>query len=315
MNPNADLAIIDHLLNASTAPPEQITTYTQWKRIWLSRSADWELPLDGALALGLAADRPAWAFAAGYQTAIQALAAPGKVKGLGAVCITEAGGPHPERIKTAWRVDVDKPGHWRLDGEKRFVSGAGAADSLYVAASTGRTGKGRNRLCMVVVDRAAPGLNIEALPPLEIVPELPHARVTLDRVLLSEENLLPGDGYLEAMKPFRTLEDLHVTAALLAWVYGVARRAGWPRETLCAILAQLVTARSLALAPPLAPQVHIVLGGFLEQAQVLMAGSDALWKSVPAGTRERWARDRKLLRIAQAARQRRFDVAWRQYGL
>ena len=316
MKTGEELAIVDHLLACSKEAPEEISAYAIWKGRWLGRSADWAHPLDRALAMGLAADRPAWAFAAGYQAAIQALAASASraVDGLGAVCITEKGGPHPARMAATLNPDPDKAGGWRLAGEKTFVSGGTAADTLYVAAVAGKTEGGKNLLRMAVVDAQSSGVSLEELPTLNIVPEMPHARVSFDGVRLSEADLIPGDGYLGAMKPFRTVEDLHVTAAYLAWVFGVGRRSGWPRETLSAILALVVTARGLATAPSLTSWTHVALGGFLHQAQQLMAGGDDLWDRVPAETRAWWERDRDLLRVAARARALRFKKAWEDYA-
>jgi hypothetical protein len=62
----ADLAVIDYLLQASVAPT-RITVFAEWTEAWTSLVPLWELPVDRALAGGFAADRPAWAFAAGFQ--------------------------------------------------------------------------------------------------------------------------------------------------------------------------------------------------------------------------------------------------------
>lgn len=319
MNGRDNLSIIDHLLRGSVQAPQPVSTYGQWKPFWCALTPQWREPVDRALAGGLAADRPAWAFAAGYQAAIQALIAPLAMDGLGAVCITEAGGPHPARIKCRLVADPLKAGHWCLSGTKAFVSGAAEADTLWVAASTNGPGGGRDArggrrsLRMAAVSSLSPGVTIEPLPALELVPEIPHARVSFAAVRLGSDDILTGDGYLGAMKPFRTLEDLHVSAAFLGWLFGVGRRANWPRETLAAILTHIVTARSLALQPPLDSHVHIVLGGLLDQVDSILAGSERLWERVDTKVRKRWERDRGILKIAASARHRRLDVAWWAY--
>ena len=40
--------------------------------------------------------------------------------------------------------------------------------------------------------------------------------------------LLPGDGYDVYVKPFRTIEDIHVHAATIAYLVAEGRRRGWP---------------------------------------------------------------------------------------
>ena len=44
------------------------------------------------------------------------------------------------------------------------------------------------------------------------------------RLVHGEADLLPGDGYDIYLKPFRTIEDIHVHAALIGYLVGVARR-------------------------------------------------------------------------------------------
>ena len=57
------------------------------------------------------------------------------------------------------------------------------------------------------------------------MPDIGHARLHLDNVLCE---LLPGDGWDSYVKPFRSIEDLHVLAAITAWLYGIGRDGGWP---------------------------------------------------------------------------------------
>lgn len=313
MSRAGELAILHHLLEAAAAPPQEIADFRAWQREWPGSAAAWETPVDRALSGGLAADRPAWAFAAGYQAALQVLwpaAAPGEIA---ALCVTEAGGTHPARIRCRLAPDPANPGGFRLEGEKTFVTGAPGAAWLLVAASTGSTPEGRNRLRLARVAADAPGVGITPLPPLGFVPELPHGSVRFGGVRLEAADLLPGDGYRAAVKPFRTIEDLHVSAALLAWVFGVGRRANWPGEALEALLACMALARGLATQPPLAPHVHLAAGGLLNGVGDLLARLEPLWGQAPAPDRERWQRDRRLLEIAAGARRRRLQVAWEGY--
>lgn len=310
-----DLSVVDHLLRASPAPPPPVGTFEEWKEAWDLLCSRWAAPIDRALAGGLAADRPAWVFAAGYQAAIQCLLGAAATTAIAAICITEKDGPHPARIKSRLRPDAEDPAGWRLDGTKTFVSGAGEADILWVAASIGKTPQGRNLLRLVRVPSQSPGVTVVPLPPLGMLPEMPHARVRFESVPLSNDAVLPGDGYLGAVKPFRTVEDLHVTAAFLAWLFGVGRRAGWRGDIQEAILGLIVLGRSLALAPPLAPHVHVALGGLLGQLRDLQARIEPLWQDVAVTIRERWLRDRKVLAIAEGVRRKRLFAAWRHYGL
>jgi acyl-CoA dehydrogenase len=308
-----DLAVIDYLLKAPLGPPSPIRAFPEWKKAWKNMAPLWESPVDRALAGGFAADRPAWAFAAGYQAALQHLVPTIDKDRIAAICITEKGGPHPAQIQCRLTADRKGGGRWRLDGTKEFVSGAEGADVLLVAATTGTTPEGRNALRMVTVPADSDGVTITALPSLGVVPEMPHGKVCLEAVCVADAALWPGDGYIGAIKPFRTIEDLHVTGAFLAWVFAVGRRSGWPAPILETTLSLMVTTRALALASPLEPHGHLVLGGLLAQVRDFLQKIDPLWQGVDARDQERWRRDRKVLDIAEAARQRRLDAAWSHY--
>lgn len=309
----ADLAVLEYLLQAPVEPPVRLEVFPEWKRAWKNLVSQWEIPVDRALAGGFAADRPAWAFAAGYQAAIQHLMPAMDDTRIAAICITEKGGLHPARIQCRLTPDHSVGDRWRLDGTKEFVSGAEGAEILLVAASTGTTPNGRNTLRMVTVPTDSDGVTVSALPSLGIVPEMPHGKVRFEAVSLPGEALWPGDGYTGAIKPFRTMEDLHVTGAILGWIFAAGRRSAWPAAVLETMLSLMVTLRGLALAAPLEPHVHLALGGLLGQVRDLLEKIDPLWPGVEARAREWWRRDRKVLDIAGTARQRRLDAARSHY--
>ncbi len=316
MKVSHDLSIIDHLLKKSSTSPESISEFSSWKQTWLDLVPHWDTPIDRALAGGLASDRPAWAFVSGYQAAIQSLTSCfdlDTANELAAICITEKNGVHPAGIKSRLEPVPGRQGDWRLDGKKTFISGADQADTLWVTASTGKTSEGKNRLHMVRVPAREPGVSIFPMPPLSLVPEIPHAQVGFDSVILREKAILSGDGYLLGVKPFRTLEDLHVSAAFLAWLFGIGRRERWPAKILETILSLVVSVRGLALAPPSVSHVHLTLGGLLGQISRLLEETETLWDDVDSATRQRWKRDKKVINIATSARKTRLSTAWQQY--
>lgn len=123
--------------------------------------------------------------------------------------------------------------------------------------------------------------------------------------------ILPGDGYLDYLKPFRTIEDIHVLAATFGWLVRVARTSDWPREILQRLLTAVAAVRGLDIDAPRSPGVHIALGGVFELFGDLLVGLDPLWESVDPTTRQRWERDRPLLATAGRARGQRLTAAWR----
>lgn len=268
---------------------------------WWARAAPIALrapPFDLAIEVGARADRLAYAFAGGYLGALNALL-PDRDRGrTAALCATEAGGAHPRAIATALEGD-------RLTGEKTFVTLAEHADDLYVLAKEGER-DGRALLVFVRVHADADGVTRTRLPALPFVPEIEHAAVRFEGAQIAER--LPGDGWVDYVRPFRTVEDVHVHAALLAFVIACARRWGWPPEVVERGLSILGSLRAIASADPSSPETHLALAGAIDLSAQLVGSLD--WAAAPEAARARWARDRALLSVASKARAKRRERAW-----
>lgn len=298
-------ALLTALLQGPPAPVPFAGFADWWARTAPLR-ARWPGTVERAVALGFAADRLGMAFAGGYASAVLALD-PSLPEEPGALCATEDGGAHPRAI--AARLEGG-----RLTGTKRFVSGAPWARTLLVVASEGTGAGGRNRLRVVRVPAGAPGVRLEPGPELPFVPEVPHASVVFDGVEVQPADVLPGDGYDAYLKPFRTIEDLHVHGAALGYLLGVARRAGWPPALREGLVAALATAVALRDADPRAPSTHVALAGLLGLAERLLADAEPCWEAVEPAERTRFARDRALLQVAGKAREARRVRAWELLG-
>lgn len=267
----------------------------------------YERPIDRALVAGFAADRLGFAFASGYEEALVALC-PQLRHQKTALCATEASpGAHPSTMHT--RLEADGAAY-ALSGDKSFVTLGDQADTLLVVANEGKDDEGRMRLVVVRVPADRAGVELEVLPPTSFVPEVPHARVHLSNVAVAAAERLPGDGYADYLKPFRTIEDIHVFASMLGYLLGVGRRSEWPKAQLAELLHLASALRSLALAPPLDPTLHVALAGLQGATARALSGLEEAWQSSDAEERALWQRDQKLLRIAGAARARRFEAAW-----
>jgi acyl-CoA dehydrogenase len=218
---------------------------------------------------------------------------------------TEAGGAHPSAIRTALS---ETGGSATVRGAKSFTTLGIMAQRLVVIASAGTTEGGRNLLRAALVDTWQPGLHVTNLPTVPFAPEIPHATVTFED---AAARVLPGDGYTDYLKPFRTIEDVHVLAAALGWLVRVGRESGWPQAVLQRLLAAVATVRGLDIDRPSSPGVHIALGGAFELLEQLLAELDPLWERADRITRERWERDRRLLATARRVRALRLTAAWR----
>ncbi|WP_428262415.1 acyl-CoA dehydrogenase family protein [Haliangium sp.] len=307
-------ALLSQLLTAS-ATPEPLAGVDAWWRRHLAETAEFDRPVQRAVAGGFAADRPAYAFASGYQEALRCLlgdladAQPTRL----ALCATEAGGNHPRAIQS--RLESDGDGY-RLSGEKTYATLGTHADGYLVVASVGADERGRNRLAVVRVPAGRAGVTVEdAVPDARaIVPEIPHARLRFDAVRVEPDERVPGDGYDRWLKPFRTIEDAHVFAAVAAWLLQVGRRSEWPAEHLEALLLALVAVDGVATADPSQPTTHLALAGLIAHVDRVVQACEPHWDAVDEPTRTRWRRDRALLRVAGAARARRREVAWQLVG-
>jgi acyl-CoA dehydrogenase len=132
-------------------------------------------------------------------------------------------------------------------------------------------------------------------------------------VHVADDELLPGDGYDDVLKPFRTIEDTHVLAAAVGWAIGVGTTSQWDRGWTERALATLASLRAIGQAEPSSPSTHLALAGALDLAHSLLSG--AAWDRAPESTRRRWERDRPLLDVARQVRAARLEAAWRAMGV
>jgi acyl-CoA dehydrogenase len=302
------------LLAQLLAAPREATPCEDVASWWARHRAlmlEWTDPMALAIAGGFAADRIGWAFASGYQAALRALVPELPADSVAAFCVTEAGGNRPQDIHTA--LERDGEAGWRLTGSKRWTT-LGPQGALFLVAARDASATGeRPAIKLVRVPSNAPGLRIEPMPPTRFVPEVPHAQLHFEGVALAAGALLPGDGYGNYVKPFRTVEDLHVTAAQLGYTLREARRFAWPQDWIERALAALEALRAIAREDPASPATHLALAGTLALVGALLGEADAHWAQAPdAASRARWERDRPLGSVAGKARALRRERAWQR---
>ncbi len=323
--------MFDHLLTEEPGGPlGSVTEAWERHRDVARRFTD---TVDVAVAGGFAADRLGYAFLSGYQAAVAALLPELPRDRPLALAATEEGGGHPAAIRT---TATERADGWSVSGTKTFATLGSLARRLVVIASVGAGADGRNRLRAMLVDATAPGVHVTDRPALAFAPEIPHATVTFTD---TPATALPGDGYADVLKPFRTVEDIHVIAAAAGWLVRVAREAGWPppggerqrgaggglggggaggaggpppvRQRLLATVAAL---RGLGAVRPDSPGVHVALGGVLDEFERLLGELAPRWDAVDESTRSRWGRDRPQLTVAGRVRAQRLATAWRAVG-
>ena len=273
---------------------ELLSTHAVAPEAWWKLTAPGD-SIECAILRGAQADRLGLAFLGGYSNAITRLDP--TINGLGALCATEVGGGHPRAIQTTLRDGV-------LNGMKTFVSGGLLAETLLVVAKVGER-DGRPELKVARIDAQAPGVTHGEGLELDFVPEVPHGTVTFENARVGA--VLEGDGYERYLKPFRTIEDLHVFGAVIGCLVSNGREA-LPKVTLEQLLAQLAAIVTVARLPPGESATHVTLAGILTASKALIDFVDL--KPFDADFRTRFERDKKLLSIASKVRELRREKAW-----
>lgn len=254
-------------------------------------------PFELAVAGGRLMATPGLAFLVGYQAALRMLW-PSAPLSLGALCATEQRSLRVADMQTRLR-DL------RLSGRKDFVTAGDAADWLLVAARSEEPGSDP-RLSLAVVYPGEPGVRLEKLAPLPLMPEISHGRLFLDNALCE---LLAGDGWDAYVKPFRTLEDIYVLSAMTAWLFGIGQDNDWPPTLQLRLLALLAGCAEVSRQAPNNPAGHVLLGGLFAQFDGLKAEVNQAMTDGPPQWAAMWQRDQAVMDLAAGARGKRLAKA------
>jgi alkylation response protein AidB-like acyl-CoA dehydrogenase len=260
-------------------------------------------PLELAILGGYQAATPGLAFLAGYQAALRALW-PEAPDSLGAFCVTEQRSLRAADMRS--RLGEDG-----LSGRKDFVTGGAAACWLLVSARVEAEGESP-RLAMLQVDSDACGVVLEPGPALPLLPDIPHARVLFNAAPARQ---LAGDGWTDYVKPFRSLEDLHVMAAICAWAYGAGVRLQWQQALRLRLLAVLAGCAGVAGNALHSATGHLALAAVSDSFAALRGELDQAFAAGPTDLAQQWQRDQRVLDLAQGARQARLAKSLTALGL
>ncbi len=290
------------------------SSFAPW---WSAHSRDLqEWPLfERAVVGGFVAPCLAFAFGAAYQTALRRLFPGLPPDPVACIAATEEGGAHPRAIQSTIRqLGGQDGGGFVLAGRKKWITLAAEADLFLVAASTGTAPDGRNQIRVARVPRGAPGLSVSPMEHVPMVPEISHGEVAFDGVRVPPDALLPGDGYADYIRPFRTVEDVFVGAGLLGFTFRAAREFGWAHDIIELLSCHVAGLHAIAGEDLTAPETHVALGGLLAQQRLVLERVDRLWQSADPAAKDRWNRDKVILEIAGKARAARLDTAWKRLG-
>lgn len=268
-------------------------------------------PVDCAFIAGAWSTAMAYAFAGGYQAALRALYPEANPHKIYAFAVTEKGGNTPKAIQTTLTRSGNQ---FLLKGEKTFITGIDAAETVLVAAwdayHIDAIGSDRKNIKMVMLERESEGITFSKHAPMAFLSELSHGSMQLSNVRVEDEKILPGDGYDDYVKPFRTIEDIHVTSSLVGYLFSMGLKHRWPdtlQQQLFSILGQL---RSIATLSAKDAGVHIALAGALDCFQLQLKRVGFQIELLPEETKLKWQQDKKIFGLASEARNKRTENAW-----
>jgi acyl-CoA dehydrogenase len=271
-----------------------------------------KLPVDAAIVGGFQSEILATAFAVGYQAALHALFPKLPHDTIISLCVTERGGGHPRAILSRLEpLETGSSGTYSLSGEKRWATLSDRSSLLLVVARAGEDATTNRAIFRIVrVSPHAMGVRVTPMPETPFVPEIRHCEISFDEVIVDEENLIPGDGYEDFVKPFRTVEDIHVQAAGAAYLVRICRKYNLGPSLLERLAQVLASLRALAAADPKDALTHVILAGVLHESSALLREIDSALAKADPMAHAKFAQDKPIFEIAARVRAERANKAW-----
>lgn len=291
--------IVQQVFRAATGPLPANADLRSW---WLAQQAA-PAGFQAALAAGLAGGELAYCFAGGYQAALRQLWPSLDDDAFGAFLLSEGRRQRPDELLTTLTPLPD--GRFRLDGEKSWVTGGAMASLLLVVARAGALPDGRVRSLLVALPAGTPGTHLEERPPIGVLAALPHGKARFEGVVVEPGMLAAGDGWVDYGKPFRTIEDIHVSTAVAAHLAAQALRAGWPEALAASLLGCLGRLAECAGRDVAAPLTHLLLAAAERELQFAAAQVNECVAAVDDAFARDWKANQAVLMLAVPARGQR----------
>jgi len=295
--------LLSTLRTTATTPFVQCSSMQDWFVQHQKATNNLDDSLVRALIAGATFDQVSFAFASAYQSALEHMFGLSRTT-MGALCHNEKGVKKPREMQSSVN---EYNGVLQLDAQKGFVSGGVDAQVLFVSAIDRRP-VADGQIIIVQLDNTNNQYGLEALPALPFVPELSHAKFFQQGAVISETQVLSGDGYSDYVKPFRTEEDLHILAALLGQRLRLAMEDDPPFVTQFIALAQSLI--GLQNEDRNAPALHLCLAGLKRTMLNVFEEHDKTLKHSCPKYYSAWLRDKQLLSIAAQAQDMRTQRAW-----
>ena len=317
-NPN----IVDWLLSTKNdLADSEINNISQWQALVKPAVSTSTSSIDRAIIGGFLADRMAYAFLSGYENALQKHFTMLPAQSLAAFCVSEKGGSRPKAMETT--LSQDNNGDvYLLNGQKSFVTCAEDAQWLIIAATLAERGDGkageetskRPNIKLALIEANAPGLAVTNSKELPFIPEIRKGSLVLDNVKVTAENILPGDGYSNYVKPFSCVEGVYIMAATSAFLFRLACLFDWPKSIQEQVLSTLLAVKQLNEGDMSSPATEIMVSGVKAQLKQITETSKPLWAMLPEQHMQRLQRDCGMLLMSDKNHLTRLERAWTHYA-
>lgn len=292
-----------------TSPSSGGDSFAVWKKSFFDIIDKTSSTPRAALLAGASTRVPAFVFASGYQSALRKIL-PVDRGVFASFCITEKAGASPRVLQT--RIQK-KNGSYILSGEKSFVTMAEESGNYFVCAHESDPAAEKKSFRIVKVDKTADGPDLTDLD-ISFVSEVSHASAVFKDIEVAPDAVLPGDGYTEYVKPFRTIEDIHLFAAFAGFLLARGFEMHWPviiMEKLAALVSALLNPE---IDSPETPDSVIAVSGIKALFDHIIAESSSLKISDDEKEAEKWHRDKKLFDVAGSVRRKRTDSFWKSFA-
>jgi hypothetical protein len=297
--------MIQQLLQIATITP--LTSYKNtkdWFVAYQQFTKD-KSPIDKAIIGGFTSQQLSFTFLAGYHAALAKMfpsIAPNRLK---ALCISEAKGNHPKSFETTLINN-------RITGFKTYITGGTDVEDLLVLCKTDQQVNGRPFLKMVHIPATSEHIEISNFE-LSFMQEIKHGKLALKNTPIESHQILDGDGYSQYAKPFRTLEDICISAAFQALLLRQAIDNQWKASLRDQLLLNIFNLKNLLDLPP-AHQETILLVALAEQnfEALLPAIEQHIAHHATPSFQTDWARNKRVLSLSKQLKELRLAKARKQ---
>ncbi len=294
--------MIEQLLQlAQDRPLNSYSSTKGWSKAYYQLVKDMS-PFERAIFGGFTCQQFSFAFMAGYQAALEHMFPTVAPNNLKALCVSEEKGGHPKAIQTTLINN-------QLNGLKTYITAGSEVEHLLVLCKTDEIVDSRPLLKMVHLPKSTDKMDLTDFE-LSFMKEVKHGKLSLKDTPISERQILDGDGFSAYTKPFRTLEDICVSAAYQAMLLRQAIECKWAEELRDQILLNIYTLKNLLSLPLLDPNTHILLAANEENFEQFLPNIEShIEKTASAPFKADWALNKKVIALGKKIKAVRLSKA------